>query len=431
MNKLWVVVTAASAVLWLGRAEAAVDEELAEIRTQLQQLLQRVDKLEQENAALKAQNQALEAREPAHASRASDASNGEATSGSADWVEKISLNGDLRYRYEYISDELLDAAGERRMADRYRERIRARLNLRAQVTDDLRVGIGIATVEGGDPRSSNQSLDGVFSRKSFDLDFAYFDWKFAGWGNLIGGKMKQPFVVPGESLFWDGDVNPEGLALKLDEGLWFGTAYSYWVDEVSGPQSSRTSDVMLYGAQVGVNLPLGESHLMLAAHYYDLSAGVGRAPFYNGNPSGNTTVLVGTTPVLAYDYEVINLMAEFTTKLGPTPMQFWIDAARNRDPDDHNMAWASGVMFGKASQPKSWEVGAAYHKIEKDALFAQLIDADFAGGSSDSEGWSFSGGFVPARHWQLNATYFLSKRNADVGPRSDYDRLQLDFNVKF
>ena len=74
--------------------------------------------------------------------------------------------------------------------------------------------------------------------------------------------------------------------------------------------------------------------------------------------------------------------------------------------------------------------------MEKDALFAQLIDSDFAGGVSDTEGWVLRFGYAPVRNWALNATYFLNKRNVDVPNGAgqtevDYDRLQLDFNVKF
>src|SRR5690606_16051443 len=117
------------------------------------------------------------------------------------------------------------------------------------------------------------------------------------WGHLIGGKMKQPFVTPGQSLFWDGDINPEGLALKFDDGVFFGSAYSYWVEEASGPQSAGTADTMLFGGQVGLRLPVAGADLLLAAHYYDLSAGQGRAPFHAGNPNGNTTIEAGTSGV--------------------------------------------------------------------------------------------------------------------------------------
>jgi hypothetical protein len=239
-------------------------------------------------------------------------------------------------------------------------------------------------------------------------------------------------------MFWDNDINPEGLALGFERGMFFGTAYNYWINEVSGAETGNTSDTMLHGAQFGARLPIGGNSLMLAAHYYDLSAGQGRAPFYGGNANGNTTVSVGTpaTAVLLNDYEVISLSAEFTAMLGDLPLQIWADAAQNQDPDDLDTAWAAGVLFGKASNYRTWELGAAYQVIEKDALFAQLIDSDFAGGVSDTEGWVLRAGYTPVKNWTLNATYFLNKRNADVPTSSgqseiDYDRLQVDFNVKF
>jgi hypothetical protein len=420
------------------RASAAADAgELAEIRAQLQGLIQRVDKLEQENTELRAENETLKGesdylkaetrglrKESAiHAVEAAKVKG-------ADWAGKVALKGDLRYRYEFIGDEALNSSGVQATADRYRDRIRARVNLEAKPTDTILLGIGFATTEGNDPRSSNQSLDGVFSRKSLDLDLAYFDWKFAAWGDVIGGKMKQPFAKPGQSVFWDGDVNPEGLAFAFNRGIWFGSTYGFWIDEISGAESARTSDVMLYGGQVGVKLPLGSSSLTLAAHYYDLSAGVGRAPFFGGSSNGNTTIGT-TTPVLVYDYEVINVMAELNLMLGATPLQFWVDAAQNQDPDDYDTAWAAGVLFGKASNPKTWEIGTSYNVIEKDALFGQLIDSDFGGGTTDSEGWIIRGAFAPTRNWTLNATYFINQRNVDVGTEADYDRMQLDFNVKF
>lgn len=424
----------------MGSAAASTAEELAEIRAELQSLIQRVDRLEQENVALQAENAALKSRigrqvddlradarvqrmEPTQRSPEPAKAKG------ADWASKLSLQGDLRYRYEYISDEARDSQGRRRAADRHRDRVRARLSVTARATDDIIVGIGMATAEAGDPRSTNQTLDEVFSRKSLDLDLAYFDWRFAEGAHLIGGKMKQPFKKPSHSAYWDNDINPEGLALTFERGMWFGSAYRYWIDEISGGQGTRTSDVMLHGGQLGVKLPVGSTSLTLAAHYYDLSGGVGRAPFHDGNANGNTTI--GAVPVLVYDYRVVSLMAELDWMWGRTPVQFWLDTARNQDPDEHDGAWAAGMVLGKAGSPQRWEAGVAYQKIEKDALFAQLIDSNFGGGSSDSEGWALRAGFAPMRNALLNATYFLNRRNAEGGTPSDYDRLQLDFNVKF
>lgn len=428
MKKLVLASAVASALscmpLLAGAAEA---DELSQIRQQLQGLMQRVDRLEQENTRLQSENVELKQQTRVLGEQTAQQASAveQATAArSADWTNRVSLKGDLRYRYEMISD---DAAS----ADRYRDRIRARINLEAQAADNLQLGFGIATTENGDPRSSNQTLSGVFSRKSLDLDLAYFDWQFAPWGGLVGGKMKQPFFKPAGSLFWDGDINPEGLAVNFASGSFFGTAYNFWINE-----SSSRADAHLSGVQLGLNLPVGAGGLKVAAHYYDLSAGQGRAPFYNASPNNNSTIDVGGTQVLLYDYQVINLGAEYATKLGSLPLLLWLDAAQNQDAAAEDTAWALGAMLGKAAAPGLWELGLAYQVVEKDALFAQLIDSDFAGCDADNEGWVLKAGYAPLRNMTLNATYLLNRRNANVANSAGlrdigYDRLQLDLNVKF
>jgi hypothetical protein len=208
---------------------------------------------------------------------------------------------------------------------------------------------------------------------------------------------------------------------------------------------------MMQGAQIGVKLPIGGSTVTLAAHYYDLSSAQGRvapaAPFFNANANNNTTIGTGPTLALLNDYEVFDVMAQLDTTLGSMPFQVWVEAAQNQSPsgfvppanviaNDQDTAISGGFLLGKASNPKTWEFGAMYQKVEKDALFAQLIDSDFAGGFSDNEGYVVRAGFAPVRNWVLNATYFINQRNVERANGAgqtevDYDRLQLDFNVKF
>lgn len=436
-------------------AQAASPNDLAEIREQLQGLMQRVDRLEQENKALKTENAELKTQgdelkaqsdylktetrglRKENAQQAADADKVKGT----DWASKVTITGDMRYRYEAISDDTVSNAAGLKTADRYRDRIRARLAATAKATDNITVGIGLTTTEGNDPRSGNQSLTNVFSKKAIELDLAYFDWKFASWGNLVGGKMKQPFIKGAQNLFWDNDITPEGIAFQFNRGIWFGSAYNFWLNEVSGAENTRTSDPMIHGAQVGARLPVGGSTLTLAAHYYDLSSSQGRltpaAPLFGGAANGNTTFAVGANTALAFDYEVIDALVQFDTMLGGRPFQVWGEYANNQDPSDLNTAWSAGLLFGRAQNAGTWEVGALYQVMEKDAVFAQLIDSDFAAGLSDNEGFVFRFGYAPVRNWALNATYFLNKRNVDVpqnafsGTEVDYDRLQLDFNVKF
>jgi hypothetical protein len=220
--------------------------------------------------------------------------------------------------------------------------------------------------------------------------------------------------------------------------VFFGTAYSFWLQEFSGPEDQRTSDTMLYGGQVGAKFPLGESDLVVAAHYYDLSAGQGRAPFYNNNSNGNTTIPVGTPPtgVLLYDYRVIDLSAEYNMHLGDLPVQLWADVAQNQDPSDLNQAWALGAQLGKASDARTWGIGAEYQSVEKDAIFGQFIDGDLGGGQTDSAGWILRAAYAPVKNVVVNATYFLNQHNMDVANSAgqtdvDFKRFQLDLNTKF
>lgn len=411
---------------------APATDELAEIRAQLQGLIQRVERLEQDNAALRAQNEALRASGPAEIEAASPAVAAAPAvavaattpkAPSAEWTERITARGDFRYRWERTTDAALNRSSHDDA--RYRDRIRARLGFDAKVTDRVSATVLVAT-GGDDPRSANQTLGGVNSRKAIGFDLVYFDWKYADWGNLLGGKMKYPFARPGQSLFYDADVNPEGLALGFNRGIWFGSSYSFWVEE-----RATAADTMIYGGQLGARLPLGDANLMLAVQYSDLSHGRGFRPYYNLLSNGNSTDDGTPGGRLLYDFNVIELAAELNTRIASLPLQLWANVAQNQDPSDLNLAWAGGFMLGKASAAQSWEVGAGYQAIEKDALFGQFVESDFADGRTDARGWVLRTGYAPVRNLTLNALYYNTQRQMDVGMPVNGERVQVDFNLKF
>jgi hypothetical protein len=425
-NQLIAAAAVATALSLGSPAHAATNDELAQIRSQLQNLLQRVDKLEAENDSLKAQNDRLKAQTEQvskQITQSVESKPGAPAVKAADWPNRIVVKGDVRYRHQETDDESAPAK-------RDEDLLRARLGVEAKINDSIVAGIGVSTSSApGNPRGANVQLDGEFSRKSLYLDLAYFDWTFADNAHFIAGKMKMPFVRAGQSLFWDNDINPEGIALTYSTGSLFGSAWGYWIEEnvPATTTVTTTTDTKMYGLQLGNRFALGSNNLVVAASYYDLAAAQGRRPFYNASSNGNSLTPTGG---LAYDFQVVSLMAEYSTKLGELPLQVWADAAQNLDAD-LDTAYTVGAMFGKASNPHTWEAGFAYQLIEKDALFAQHIDSDFGGGLSDSGGWVLRGGYAPAKNWVLNATYFKNVNNQDVGTEYDFDRLMLDFNTKF
>jgi hypothetical protein len=405
--------------------------ELEAVQTQLQALAERLTRLEAANTQLKTENDDLKAivdrREAENdylkaetkelREQAAMASNEISKVKGTDWAKAIKLKGDFRYRHEMIDQADLDET-------RTRHRIRARLGVEAKPTDNILAVLQLSTSQDADPRSSNQTLGAASTRKDIYLDLAYADWKFAEGANLVLGKQRWEHVRPGLSLFYDNDFNPEGAAVIFNRGMLFGSVYGNWLSESGGGD-----DGYFYGGQLGLRIPFGDaSNLAVAANYYTVDDPGNTDILYLGSSNGNSTNADGS---LLYEFNVWEAQAELNTTLGKLPLQGYVDYAQNMDPDDLNEAYSIGLLLGKASNDRTWELGAAYQSIEKDALFGQFVDSDFGGGKTDSDGWVFKLGYVPVKNWTLNATYFLNKIGVDAGSNVDYDRLQLDLNYKF
>jgi hypothetical protein len=428
------------------------------MEVQLQALAGRLNQLEADNAALKGEvaqlNVALGRREAevemlkaqsqqagddaAKAAQAADKLKG------AEWASRIKFKGDLRIRSDRLQSERVAGSGETATvedaADRNRMRFRARLAAEAKVTDTTKVGFGLASGD-GDPRSSNQTFTNANSTKSVYIDLAYADWAFAPGARLALGKQKQPYWRSGQSLFFDSDINPEGAAVTYERGLFFGSAYGWMLQENYTPDpAGRNQDPHVLGAQAGLAFPWLAGETRVGVHYYDCGACQGNAPFWGGgNAYGNTTLADGT---LKYDYNVLILEAQVGSTLAGHPFLAWAGWAQNLASGvEYDTAFDLGVSLGRAVDPGSWEVALLYHSTDKDALFAQLIESDFAAGRTDGYGWGARFGYALVKGITLNATYFKSWTNKDVaavsgpgyeiGTDLDYDRLMLDVNYRF
>ena len=453
--KKTVLATAVAAALTFGAADASAQTQgsasradVQSLQAQMQALVERLNRLESANAQLQGDNAELKALAERRAAEmdylkaqtrelreeGAVSSNEVGKVKGADWATKLKARGDLRYRHESIwTERVVDGAIED-AADRHRQRIRARLGFDYKATDTIKGTLLLAT-GGDDPRSSNQTLGGVGTRKSIGLDMAYAEWQFMPGASLVLGKQPNPIFRPGQSLFYDGDFNPEGGAVKFDRGMLFGTAYGWWLTEqYNSDENADNTDANLFGVQGGLRFPMFGGETVLAAHYYQCGACENRSPLYANGANGNTTYRIGTgtTQLLAYDYDVLELGLQTGTTLGALPLTLWANYARNMAPDvEQDTAWAAGVALGKAGNAKTWELGAFYQTLDKDAVFAQWLDSDFGNGSTDSEGWVLKAGYAPVRNFTMNATYFVNTLNKDVGDELDYDRLQLDLNYKF
>jgi hypothetical protein len=339
----------------------------------------------------------------------------------AKWAEKISMKGDFRYRHEYIDMES--------KKDRTRHRVRARIGINAAVSDNLDLGFQLASGS-MDPLSANQTLDTSFTSKDIWIDLAYADWhpsRVAGL-HVIGGKMKNPFYTPGKTeLIWDGDMRPEGIALtyarSFDKVDAFASGGGFWVEE-----RSSSSDTMFWGAQAGLKAKVADERLSLLGgvslyHFEDVE---GLTPIFGGSFFGNSA-LAG---VYAEDYTEVELFGELGFKVGRIPVTLLGDYVTNTEADDDDDGWLLGFKVGKTTDPGSWELKYNYRDIEADAVLGQFADSDFSGGGTDGRGHEIGAGYQASKKVKLGATYFVNDVDPD-GADLDYDRLQLDVNVKF
>ncbi len=117
----------------------------------------------------------------------------------------------MRIPQEFVK---IDGEANNGGREKDRQRIRARLGAYTEINPQVDTGIRIATGGGDDARSTNQDQDNYFDKKQIWLDLGYIDYHPDAIKNLhvIGGKMQQPWVSMGD-VIWDGDINPEGLAV--------------------------------------------------------------------------------------------------------------------------------------------------------------------------------------------------------------------------
>jgi hypothetical protein len=414
----------------LAKALDVVNHRLDQLEQQNRQLSEKVDELTRQNQTLRANAAPSAAAPVASAASAAPAVASSVASASAtpaaapreEWESRIRLGGDFRFRQEEISNGS--------SPDRPRESIRARLSASIKINDDIKGEVGIGS-GGRDPRGGAAVLGEASARKEIGLDLAYMSWRATDEFTLTAGKMREPYLRPGRSLFIDNEIRPEGLAVNYRDKLGlFGSAFNFWLEE-----RSSAPDSMLRGGQFGWDGAIGKTALKAGLGYYDYHNVQGRNPnFGNGvvNQFGNTIIGTGSAAVYAYDYDIGQLFAEITLPVAGVPLNFYGDYGHNFDADNGlDTAYSFGFLVGKANAPGRWEAGVLNQKVEKDALFGQWIDSDYGSGVTDNNGYLWRVAWMAVKNLVIDGTYFDTSYNVDVGTETNYDRWQLNFNFSF
>ncbi|WP_262138214.1 putative porin [Pseudomonas sp. Marseille-Q5117] len=221
-----------------------------------------------------------------------------------DWASRISFDGDIRLRDEsrYYSgnnsNEIVDFAKLNNNGPydvnpnsstslppllNTREdrenlfRLRARLGMKAVISEEWSAGIRIGTGSDNNPVSTTQNLGGGFAKKDIWLDQGYLTWKPMDELTLTGGRFANPFMST--DMLYSNDLNFDGVAAIFDHKLnrdWgvFGTVGAFPVDYTNDTSSSNGFDKeesdnkWLYGAQLGAKWAINSNNRLKGALAY-------------------------------------------------------------------------------------------------------------------------------------------------------------------
>jgi len=258
----------------------------------------------------------------------------------------ISFSGDVRLRVEPFyggpSDESLDRA---------RARVRARFNATANLGEQFRAGLSLASGDINDPTSTNQTLTGFYARKAIALDQAFVEFTPKQFQplTLVAGKFRYPWY--NTELTWDKDINPEGaaqtLAFKLNTPVLKRIAFVGFelpFAELAGTATNdkRITQQITYGGQLQTSWQMAPwATLNTYSGYYDFRGAdsialalarassknpqtpfTGALPLISGNPVQDSTYTTTATTVItvgatAYPTGVTSVTnAQFTSKFG-------------------------------------------------------------------------------------------------------------------
>ncbi|MEX2124130.1 MAG: putative porin [Woeseia sp.] len=332
------------------------------------------------------------------------------------WAERISMSGDLRLRYESIRWN----PG----TDVERERYRGRLGVTLAASDALEIGVRLATGEGS-PVSTNLDFGESFTFDDIRIDRAYVAWSANESLELVGGKMKNPLFRSGENtLMWDNDLNPEGIAAKVESGVFFGTAGGFILDDRNDGVES-----WLYAAQAGARFGQPDSSILTAGiGWFDYSDIQGNSSLFGDDAQGNSVDAAGN---YLHDYDVMQVFAQYESAVAGRPVTFFADWARNSRVAIANTAWSVGVNFGKAEEAGTMEFSWSWRDTEADALMGIFTDSDIADGHTDSRGHLLQALYKVNEHAGIAATLIFSEYGQFTDASTDFDRLMLDIEFSF
>ena len=368
-----------------------------------------------------------------------------------DWLKRTTVFGDVRYRHEGFYHQ--PHKEKQVIGARNRERIRARLGVKVAFSDEISATIRGATGDPNSPVSYNETLSGGFTRKHFNLDWAFLTFtpgaSFGirpGIASITAGKFPNPIFRVGQLVF-DDDLSPEGASQTfalLSQPMGALDQVKVHALEWTFNEVSNNQDGWMFGGQVNPSMHFGS--LLLDAglgQYWWLNADQIAQALNTNTSLINTNLLTtqttgGKTTITGYQsaFNQTNatVAATWPNVIGTQPLRASADYVYNwqaATDDAHGVM--AGLTLGQTKTRGDWSVAGWWEHIGQEATISSFNYDDFGTGGTNLEGP------VAEINYQLlnpltvtvrsHFTNFINRPAGTTNPT--LTRLQLDAQVKF
>jgi hypothetical protein len=463
-----------------GRSETAAERRLRLLEEQLQKTQDEIKELRHELDTQRAVGQAAQ-KQAADAAQAAENAKTETKKVAKlpDWLDRTTVFGDVRYRHEGFYHQPHVQGQD--VTARNRERVRARLGVRVAFSDELSATIRGASGNINDPISTNETLTGDFTRKNFNLDWAYLTFTPGktfgirpGAIALTAGKFPNPIFRTNEMVF-DEDISAEGTSETfqlLDKPLGVLDQVKIHGLQWTFNEISNKEDGWMLGGQVNPSLHFGNVQVEagLGQYYWLNPDQIAQALSRNttaftasGSPVANsafnsqlanTNLLVTktiqpptTTPgkkpaaftaitgyKSGFNQSNFTLATTVPNVVAAQPLRGWIDYVYNWDAaTDDAHGWTGGLRLGQTKTRGDWSVFGFYEHLGQEAAISAFTFSDFGTGGTNVEGPGVGVEYQLLTPLTVSAkSYFTNFINRPAGSTNEtLTRFQLDALVKF
>lgn len=389
-------------------------------------------------------------------------------------VQRFSLAGDVRIRYQY-DNEVANNAGALPSTgpsnDRSRYRYRLRFGPTVTFSNNWSAGFRLESASGA--TSTNDDF-GAAGSANFDktgntpfigqvwLQYARTNVGAIDRLDIRVGKYAHPFFTPGVNGFWiDTDINPEGLSEELvfnDAGL------KGWNLALRGGQyilaaNSRTTDRFNNFLNSPTVLWIGQAEYSSTYQYENNTYGTRIAPTVLATTGPEATGLALNADTSNYDDLLTFLLPiEHTFLVLNNPLAVygtygvnvkganrsnWLYSTSGTaktygpagNPSTYNQFFNAGLRYGGSRNPGDLQLTAEYRYVEPGAYTQILLDSDFNGGRTNGSGPIFSASYLLTEAITGTITYFYSDNIDKDSPGSvgfhKAQVLQVDLSARF